>query len=68
MDWSNYIKPGRFAKVMLAMRYRQSQADYALFIKKLDSRLVTALFVYITVTWNNENEKLAPKQYLKKEF
>lgn len=38
---------GRFARVMLAMGYKQSQGDHTLFIKHSDSRRVTVLLVYV---------------------
>ena len=38
---------GRFARVMMAMGYRQSQGDHTLFIKHSPSRGVTALLVYV---------------------
>ena len=48
---------GRFAKVMIANGYKQSQGDHTLFIKHSTSRRVTALIVYvddIIVTGNDE--------------
>ena len=38
---------GRFVKVMKNMGYRQSQGDYMLFIKHLNSRGVTVFLVYM---------------------
>ena len=51
---------GRFAKVMIANGYKQSQVDHTLFIKHSISRGVTTLIVYvddIIVTGNDEKEK-----------
>ena len=55
---------GRFAKVMIASGYKQSQGDHTLFIKHSVSRGVTVLNVYvddIIVTGNDEVEKEALK-------
>ena len=62
---------GRFAKVMIANGYKQSQEDHTLFIKHSILRGVTALIVNvddIIVTGNDEKEKNALKQCLAKEF
>ena len=51
---------GRFAKVMIANGYKQSQGDHTLFIKCSISGEVTTLIVYvddIIVTGNDEKEK-----------
>ena len=62
---------GRFAKVMIAKGYKQSQGDHTLFIKHSISGGVTTLIVYvddIIVTGNDEKEKNNLKQCLAKEF
>ena len=62
---------GRFAKVMIANGYKQSQRDHTLFIKHSISKGVTTLIVYvddIIVTENDEKEKYTLKQCLAKEF
>ena len=62
---------GRFAKVMIANGYKQSQGDHTLFIKHSISGGVKALIVYaddIIVTENDEKEKNTLKQCLAKEF
>ena len=62
---------GRFAKVMLAAGYRQSQGDHTLFVKHSKTGGVTDLLVYvddIIVTGNDENEQNLLKQCLTKEF
>ena len=38
---------GRFARVMKALGYKQSQDDYTLFVKHSTSGWVTALLVYV---------------------
>ena len=51
---------GRFAKVMIANGYKQSQGDHTLFKKHSISRGVTTLIVYvddIIVTGNDEKGK-----------
>ena len=51
---------GRFAKVILAMGYKQSQGDYTLFIKHSSSGEVIALLVYVNdiiVTRDDVKEK-----------
>ena len=51
---------GRFAKVMLAAGYKQSQADHTLFIKHSKTGGVTALLVYvddIIVTGDDASEQ-----------
>ena len=61
----------RFAKVMIANGYKQSQGDHTLFIKHSISGGVTTLIVYvddIIVTGNDEKEKNTLKQCLAKEF
>ena len=55
---------GRFAKVMKASGYKQSQGDHTLFIKHSAAGGLTALLVYvddIIVTKNDEKEKLELK-------
>lgn len=50
----------RFARVMSAMGYKQSQRDHTLFIKHSPFGGVTALLVYvddIIVTRNDDKEK-----------
>ena len=62
---------GRFAKVMIANGYKQSQRDHTLFIKHSISGGVTTLIVYvddIIVTGNDDKEKNTLKQCLAKEF
>ena len=52
---------GRFAKVMIANGYKQSQGDHTLFMKHSISRGVTALIVYvddIIVTVNERKKKI----------
>ena len=61
---------GRLAKVMKNMGYKQSQGDYMLFIKHLDSGGVTTLFVYIDdiiMMRNDEKERQTLRQCLTKE-
>ena len=60
-----------FARVMIAMGYRQSQGDHTLFIKHLSSGDVIALLVYvddIIVTRNNVKKRESLSQCLAKEF
>ena len=62
---------GRFAKVMIANGYKQSQGDHTLSIKHSISGRVIALIVYvddIIVTRNDNKEKNTLKQRLAKEF
>ena len=62
---------GRFARVMMAWGYRQSQGDHTLFIKHSPSGGVTALLVYvddIIVTRDDEKEQQILSQRLVKEF
>ena len=62
---------GRFAKVMIANGYKQSQEDHTLFIKHSALGGVTTLIVYIDdfiVTENDEKEKDTLKQCLANEF
>ena len=62
---------GRFAKVMLAAGYKQSQADHTLFIKHSKTGGVTALLVYvddIIVTGDDASEQEMLRQRLNKEF
>jgi hypothetical protein len=62
---------GRFARVMMAMGYRQSQGDHTLFIKHSPSGGVTALLVYvddIIVTGDDDKERQILSQCLAKEF
>lgn len=62
---------GRFAKVMKASGYKQSQGDHTLFIKHSAKGGVTALLVYvddIIVTGNDDKEKRELKKCLVKEF
>ena len=62
---------GRFARVLIATGYRQSQGDHTLFIKHSKSGGVTALLVYvddIIVTGDDEKEREALKQCLVREF
>ena len=40
---------GRFTKVMLAMKYKQSQGDHTLFIKHSATEGVTALYTWMTL-------------------
>ena len=51
---------GRFAKVMTAMGYRQSQGDHKLFVKHSSLGGVTVLLIYvddIIVTGDDEEER-----------
>jgi transposase InsO family protein len=62
---------GRFARVMMAIGYRQSQGDHTLFIKHSPSGGVTALLVYvddIIVTGDDDKERQILSQCLAKEF
>ena len=62
---------GRFTKVMLATRYKQSNGDHTLFIKHSTSGEATILIVYvdnIIVTRNYDKEKLSLKHCLVQEF
>lgn len=50
----------RFARVMMAMGYRQSQGDHTLFVKHSPSKGVTAILMYvddIIVTEDNDKER-----------
>lgn len=62
---------GQFAKVMTAMRYKQSQADHTFFVKHSASGGVTTLLVYvddIVVTGNDLEGREALRRCLIKEF
>ena len=62
---------GRFARVMIAMGYKQSQGDHTLFIKHSPSGGVTVLLVYvddIIVTGDDDRERKVLSQCLAKEF
>uniref|UniRef100_A0A2P2MWT8 Retrovirus-related Pol polyprotein from transposon TNT 1-94 n=1 Tax=Rhizophora mucronata TaxID=61149 RepID=A0A2P2MWT8_RHIMU len=62
---------GRFARVMIAMGYKQSRGDHTLFIKHSSSGGVTALLVYvddIIVTGDDDKEKQILSHCLGKEF
>ena len=51
---------GRSMKVMLTMKYMQSQGDHTLFIKHTDLEGITILLVYVNdtiVTGNNPKER-----------
>jgi hypothetical protein len=51
---------GRFARVMMAIGYRQSQGDHTLFIKHSPLGGVTALLVYVNdiiVTGDDDKEQ-----------
>ena len=62
---------GRFTKVMLKMKYKQSQREHTLFIKYSASRRVTTLIGYvddIIVIGNDLMEMQLLKDQLAKEF
>lgn len=59
--------PRGFARVMIAMEYRQNHGDYTIFIKNATFRGVTTLLVYvdnIIMTRNNDKKETLSKLVL----